>query len=146
MKGVLKYMAEGKKLLETLITDKKSFAKRATHSCATRSAHAWCGGLASQGRPLLVAQQSRSVPGGTPRSSRSMHCSMTELRVGGNRSLTNAAIIAIADHCRNLTQLDVEGCHSLTDAAIIAIADRCPNFAHLVVVRCDKLTNAAIIQ
>ena len=84
MKGVLKYMAEGKILLETLITGKKSFAKRATHSCATRSAHAWCGGLASQGRPLLVAQQSRSVPGGTPRSSRSMHCGMIELRVGGN--------------------------------------------------------------
>lgn len=84
VKGVLKYMAEGKILLEALITGKKSFAKRATHSCATKAAHAWCGGLASQGWAFVRSTMPQRA-GREPRCSLPVHCGMIELHVVHNR-------------------------------------------------------------
>ncbi|MFH1110180.1 MAG: hypothetical protein V1790_13455, partial [Planctomycetota bacterium] len=70
---------------------------------------------------------------------------LEELDLEYNRSLTDAAVQVVAEHCPNLQRLDISGCDELTDAAVRAVAEHCPNLESLSVRFCEQFTDAAVM-
>ena len=65
-------------------------------------------------------------------------------RVKCHYNITDAAVLALAKHCRNLTTIYLTGCDNITDAAVIALAKHCPNLTDIYLTGCN-ITDAAVL-
>ena len=70
---------------------------------------------------------------------------VTIIRLSCCAKITDAAVIAIAEHCPNLTDIYLTDCRKITDAAVIALVGHCPNLTSIFLTDCRKITNAAVI-
>jgi hypothetical protein len=41
------------------------------------------------------------------------------------KNITNAAVVALAEHCIEIQTIDLNGCSNITDAAAVALAEHC---------------------
>ena len=61
--------------------------------------------------------------------------------------ITDHALQSIAEHCTGrLQSLSFSYCRTITDAGLIAISEHCPNLKSLKVRYCDQITDASIIS
>jgi ribonuclease HIII len=70
---------------------------------------------------------------------------LTSVELSMCSNLTDAAVVAVAEHCAGLTSLSVAGCKNLTDAAVVAVAEHCGGLTSLNVSYCKNLTDAAVV-
>ena len=59
--------------------------------------------------------------------------------------LTDAAILAFAEHCAGITRLNISGCTNLTDTALAAVGQACSGLVDLNASGCPALTDAAFV-
>ena len=73
------------------------------------------------------------------------HCrNLTYIRLTGfGRNITDAAVLALATHCRNLTTINLGGCVNITDAAVLAFATHCRNLTTIYLYGCVNITDDA---
>ena len=57
--------------------------------------------------------------------------SLTSLDVSACYKLTDASVVAVAEHCPGLMSLIVYECRNLTDASVVAVAEHCPGLPSL---------------
>ncbi|KDO33428.1 hypothetical protein SPRG_02235 [Saprolegnia parasitica CBS 223.65] len=70
--------------------------------------------------------------------------SLLELYVG-DTPIDDAAVIAVARHCRDLHTLHLSKCPQLTDKAVAAIASSLFRLEHLTLSHCSHLTNQSLL-
>lgn len=75
------------------------------------------------------------------------HGRLTVLTLAGCHNVTDALILRVAEHCRELEHLDLRACGQVSDTSISAIARNCPRLRHLNVGRVrdrDRITGRSI--
>ena len=77
--------------------------------------------------------------------------SQTYIDVGGSdndddtdEGITDASMMAIAEHCSALRKLDLSFCQGMSDAGMIAVAQGCPLLESLELDDCEWVTEEAV--
>ena len=60
-------------------------------------------------------------------------------------SLTDASVVALADHCPHLISVNFEWCVELTDKSVMAVAEHCPHLTDVTIYFCNQLTEASVV-
>lgn len=63
------------------------------------------------------------------------------LDVSYSENITDASILAVAQHCRMIEMIDISGCVLLTDVAVMALGASCPRVWALKLKLCPLVTN-----
>ena len=61
-----------------------------------------------------------------------------------DEGITDASMMAIAEHCSALRKLDLSFCQFMSDAGIIAVAKGCPLLESLELDDCEWITEEAV--
>ena len=67
------------------------------------------------------------------------------LHLGGFQSLTDASVVALAEHCMHLISVKFVSCVRITDASVLALAENCPHLTNADFNFCEHLTDASVV-
>ena len=55
--------------------------------------------------------------------------------------MTDAAVVALAEHCPGLTAVDLRRCVNLTDVAEVALDEHCPDLIRVHLEGCENVAD-----
>jgi hypothetical protein len=76
----------------------------------------------------------------------SEHCrNLRVLNINNNRAVTDDGVIAVIQSCTALQHLEICGLAELTDATLIALAQHCSQIRELQLLSCPQVTDAGVV-
>jgi hypothetical protein len=73
------------------------------------------------------------------------HSNLTSINVQRCTTVTDAAVLVLAEQCIGLTSVNFGGCTKLTDASMVPLAQRCPALTSVNVAYCHTLSDAFVV-
>jgi hypothetical protein len=74
------------------------------------------------------------------------HCaSIQNIDLTNCSSITDAAVLALAVHCAGIQIISLNGCRNITDAAVLALAEHCAGIQTIYLTNCSSITDAAVL-
>ena len=74
------------------------------------------------------------------------HCpGLTWISVRKSNHITDASVIALANRCHGLTTIILSYCENITDASVMALAERCPGLTRIGLYGCTRITDASVM-
>lgn len=69
---------------------------------------------------------------------------LTTLLLGGCEDITDASLLMVAQHCRNVEQIDLSCCE-VTDAGLTALVHSCRSLNTILLKKCVNVTDASVL-
>jgi hypothetical protein len=60
-------------------------------------------------------------------------------------NITDAAVLALAEHCAGIQTISRTGCRNITDAAVLALTEHCAGIQDISLGGCSSITDAAVL-